>query len=97
MKRPSDRIIGIIKKKLNRFGDTENYYYGGHFSYYEIKVLLYYFKLKVNDCDYATAKRCIAALIKGENGRTWFYFHKEGNKKIFKELGLEYGEMAEMD
>ena len=89
MKKPSDRLISILKSKLNRYGRPGEYYYGGHLTYYEVKILHQYFKLKLDRRDYNSVKYCTDKLEKGENGRLWFYFHREGNKKVFKELGLD--------
>ena len=89
MKPPSKRILSILKSKLNRYGDPGEHYYGGHLTYYEVKVLHRYFKLRLGKDEYNWCKYCEDLLEKGENGRVWFYFHRDGNKKIFKELGLE--------
>ena len=89
MKKPSDRMIAILKSKLNRYGRPGEYYYGGHLTYYEVKILAQYFNVKLGENEYNWVKYCNDKLEKGENGRTWFYFHREGNKKVFKELGLD--------
>lgn len=89
MKKPSAKMLSILKSKLNRYGDIGNYYFGGPLTYYEIKVLLYHLKVKVNSITYAQAKRYINEYQKkGINGSSWFYFELKNNEKVVKELGL---------
>lgn len=82
-------MLSILKSKLNRYGDVGNYYFGGPLTYYEIKVLLYHLKVKVNTIAYAQAKRYIKEYQKkGTNGSLWFYFELKNNEKIVKKIGL---------
>lgn len=89
MKKPSDRMIAILKSKLNRYGKPGGYYYGGPLTYQEIKILIEYYGLKLNDRGGNSAAYWMGFLDKGINGSVWFYFYQEGNKEIFKELGLD--------
>lgn len=89
MKPPSKKILSILKNKLHRYGDPGEHYYGGTLTYYEVKILAQYFKLKLDKNEYNWVKYCSNLLEKGKNGSVSFYFHREGNKKIFKELELE--------
>ena len=87
MKCPAKRILKILKQKLNRYGKPGEYYYGGCLTYYEIKVLVRYFKIKPdkNEC----LKYYTDLLEKGINGSSWFYFNYKGNERVIKELGLD--------
>lgn len=87
MKCPSNRILNILKQKLNRYGKPGEYSYGGCFTYYEIKILVRYFKIKLDKQD--NIKYYTDLLEKGINSSSWFYFNLEDNKKALKDLGLD--------
>lgn len=89
MKKPSAKILSILKSKLNRYGDIGNYYFGGPLTYYELKVLLYHLKVKVRTATYLEAKRYINEYQKkGINGSLWFYFELKDNEKAVEKLGI---------
>jgi hypothetical protein len=89
MKTPSNKMLSILKNKLNRYGDSHNKYFGGLLTYYEIKVLLYHMKIKLDRAPYRHAKYFINEYQKkGTNDSLWFYFELIGNEKAVEKLGI---------
>lgn len=90
MRCPSKKMLGILKNKLNRYSGPGRYYFGGLLTFYELRILLYYFEVKVDERAYSSAKYFIETYQeKGCNGSTWFYFTLNGNEEVFKKLGLD--------